>query len=44
MKRYELKQLVGRWVQENRAGWPGLRAAHLVGSLAGLPDEAEFPA
>jgi hypothetical protein len=30
-------------VQENLAGLPGLRAAHLVGSAAALPDEADLP-
>ena len=31
------------WMVANKERWPGLRAAHLVGSLASLPDDAPFP-
>lgn len=43
MKCYEVKRTVGRWVRNNLHGWPGLRAAHLVGSVAALPDDADLP-
>ena len=32
------------WITTNADRWPGLRAAHLVGGLAALPDDAPFPA
>jgi len=32
------------WMAANRDRWPGLRAAHFVGSLTSLPDDAPFPA
>lgn len=31
------------WISSNRARWPDLRAAHLVGSITTLPDDAPFP-
>jgi hypothetical protein len=37
------KQTVRAWVEANTAQWPGLRAAHLVGGVNRLPDEAPFP-
>ena len=43
MRAHEAKQTAIQWVKVNLETWPGLRAAHLVGSLAGTPDEAEFP-
>src|SRR5262245_61907940 len=44
MKGHEVKQTATAWVEANRAWWAGLQAAHLVGSAAGAPAEAEFPA
>jgi hypothetical protein len=38
------KQIARDWVDENVAQWPGLRCAHLVGGITGMPDEAQFPA
>ena len=43
MRAYDAKQTAKKWVEANVDDWVGLRAAHLVGSLAGTPDEAEFP-
>jgi len=44
MKVRQAKQLARDWVEANAEGWPGLRAAHLVGGITALPDEAPFPA
>ncbi len=40
----EVRQAAKEWVAENVSAWPGLRAAHLVGSVAAAPDDAPFPA
>ncbi|HEY7030033.1 MAG TPA: hypothetical protein VH482_01835 [Thermomicrobiales bacterium] len=40
----QAKQTVRAWIEANTARWPGLRAAHLVGGVNSLPDEAPFPA
>lgn len=32
------------WIEANRDRWPGLEAAHLVGSITGMADDAPFPA
>ena len=32
------------WVEANSGRWPGLRAAHLVGGITALADDALFPA
>jgi hypothetical protein len=37
------KRLAKDWVTARLAEWPGLQAAHLVGGLATMPDEAPFP-
>jgi hypothetical protein len=39
-----VKQVAKQWVQDNLQAWPGLRAAHLVGSVAAAPDDVPFPA
>ena len=38
------KRLARDWVISEQSAWPGFRAAHLVGGLAMLPDQASFPA
>ena len=38
------KRLARDWVISEQSAWPGFRAAHLVGGLATLPDQASFPA
>ena len=38
------KQLARDWVRAQVSIWDGLRAAHLVGGLATMPDDAPFPA
>ena len=40
----QAKQTARQWVEENVAQWPGIRAAHLVGGITSMPDEAPFPA
>ena len=40
----QAKQTARAWVEANAERWPGLRAAHLVGGITALPDEAPFPA
>src|SRR5918993_3343721 len=40
----QAKQTARAWVEANAEKWPGLRAAHLVGGITALPDEAPFPA
>jgi hypothetical protein len=37
------KQSVRAWINANTDRWPGLRAAHLVGGITSLPDDASFP-
>ena len=37
------KQTAAAWVAENRDRWPGLCAAHLVGGITAMPDDAPFP-
>jgi hypothetical protein len=39
----EAKRAARAWVESNHGRWPGLRAAHLVGSITSLPDGAPFP-
>jgi hypothetical protein len=38
------KQTAREWVEASRGQWPGLRAAHFVGGITSLPDNAAFPA
>lgn len=38
------KQSARAWIEANRERWPGLRAAHLVGSITTMADDAIFPA
>ena len=38
-----VKALAREWVESNRSSWPGLRAAHLVGGITVMPDDAPFP-
>lgn len=40
----QAKQSARAWVEANRERWPGLRAAHLVGSITTMVDDAAFPA
>ena len=40
----QAKQTAKAWVEANVRGWPGLRAAHLVGGITSMPEEAPFPA
>src|SRR5262245_36765289 len=40
----QAKETARAWVEANVDAWPGLRAAHLVGGITSLPDEAPFPA
>ena len=37
------KQIARAWIEENLPTWPGLRAAHLVGGITAMPDDAPFP-
>jgi hypothetical protein len=39
----QAKQAAHAWVESNCSHWRGLRGAHLVGSVAMLPDDAPFP-
>jgi hypothetical protein len=39
----QAKQTARAWVETHVDDWPGLRAAHLVGGITSLPDEAPFP-
>src|SRR5215212_7517491 len=39
----QAKQIAKAWVEANAQMWPGLRAAHLVGGITALPDDAPFP-
>jgi len=36
--------MAGTWVDANLAQWPGLRAAHFVGGITSMPNDAPFPA
>jgi hypothetical protein len=40
----QAKETARAWVEANVEAWTGLRAAHLVGGITSLPDEAPFPA
>jgi len=40
----EAKGVARGWVADNAAGWPGFRAAHLVGGITAMDDDAFFPA
>ncbi|MDP9364432.1 MAG: hypothetical protein M3Q10_09460 [Chloroflexota bacterium] len=44
MKMSDAKRAAREWVEANTAGWPGLRAAHFVGGVTGMADDASFPA
>jgi hypothetical protein len=39
----EAKGVARGWVADNAAGWPGFRAAHLVGGITAMDDDAYFP-
>jgi hypothetical protein len=39
----EAKGIAREWVAGNASEWPGLRAAHLVGGITAMTDEAIFP-
>lgn len=39
----EAKGTVRQWVAANAETWPGFRAAHLVGGITAMPDDALFP-
>ncbi|MGD9891680.1 MAG: hypothetical protein AB7R89_05710 [Dehalococcoidia bacterium] len=43
MNTRQAKQTAREWVAANLDQWPGLRAAHLVGSITTMPDDAHFP-
>ena len=43
MKVRDIRHEARAWVEQNAPGWPGLRAAHLVGGITSQPDEADFP-
>jgi hypothetical protein len=38
-----VKPIAREWVESNAGQWPGLRAAHLVGSITTLADPTPFP-
>ncbi len=38
------RQTAKEWIEDNRSQWPGLRAAHLIGGITTMPDDAPFPA
>jgi hypothetical protein len=40
----QAKERAREWVESNQSRWPGLRAAHLVGGITSMPDDAPFPA
>jgi hypothetical protein len=44
MNVHQVKQIAGAWLAQNLAQYPGLCAAHFVGSITTMPDEAYFPA
>jgi hypothetical protein len=39
----DVKQIAREWVESNAGQWPGLRGAHLVGSITTLADPTPFP-
>jgi hypothetical protein len=43
MNTRQAKQTARGWVEANVDQWPGLRAAHLVGSITTMSDDAPFP-
>lgn len=43
MNAQQAKQTAKTWVETNLEGWPGLCAAHLVGGITTMPDDAPFP-
>src|SRR4051812_2498336 len=43
MNARQAKATTRAWVEANADDWPGLRAAHLVGGITSLQDEAPFP-
>jgi hypothetical protein len=38
------RQTAKAWIEANLERWPGLRAAHLVGGITAMPEDAPFPA
>lgn len=38
----EAKQIAAEWVRLNAGDWPGFRAAHLVGGITAMPENAAF--
>jgi hypothetical protein len=40
----QAKEATRTWVESYRRRWPGLRAAHLVGGITTMADDAPFPA
>lgn len=38
-----VKETARSWVAANLPQWPGLRAAHLVGGITAMPDDAPYP-
>ncbi len=44
MNAHQAKLAARSWVEAQIGGWPGLRAAHFVGGITTMPDEAPFPA
>ncbi|HEY7020551.1 MAG TPA: hypothetical protein VH349_05500 [Ktedonobacterales bacterium] len=40
----QVKHMTGEWLAQNLTQYPGLCAAHFVGSITTMPDEAYFPA
>ena len=44
MNAKQAKLTARAWVKDNIEQWPGLRAAHLVGGITTMADEAPFPA
>jgi hypothetical protein len=39
----QAKAFAREWVEMNETRWPGLRAAHLVGGITSMPEDAPFP-
>jgi hypothetical protein len=39
----QVRNVTGEWLCRNISQYPGLRAAHFVGSISTMPDEADFP-
>jgi len=44
MNAKQAKHIARGWVETNLDQWPGLRAAHLVGGITSMADDAPFPA